>query len=64
MNGVDYTPDIRDRIIIVPPAESIADWKQDYKDMTAAMIYGDRPTFSQLIERIKELEKLFQYRNK
>lgn len=63
MNGVDYTPDIRDRIVIVPPPESIANWEHDYKDMTGAMIYGERPTFSQLIERIKELEQLFHHRN-
>jgi hypothetical protein len=28
MNGVDYTPDIRRRICLVPPAQVLDDWRQ------------------------------------
>ena len=60
MNGVDYTPDIRKRICLVPPTSLINVWKQDYNDMRTAMIYGDTPTFDVLIEQMRKLEKMFR----
>ena len=48
MQGVDYTPDIRKRIQLVPPMECMDGWKKDYEIMTDAMIYGERPAFDVL----------------
>lgn len=59
MSGVDYTPDIRKRIVLLPPNDVIDDWRNDYKDMQSSMIYGEKPTFEALIAKMKELEEIF-----
>lgn len=59
MSGVDYTPDIRKCIRLLPPDDVIDDWREDYKDMESSMIYGEKPTFAVLIERMRNLENLF-----
>ena len=46
MSGVDYTPDIRKRIRLLPPDDVIDDWHSDYKDMQSSMIYGEKTTFA------------------
>lgn len=43
MSGVDYTPDIRKRIKLLPPDVIIDDWRNDYKDMQSSMIYERNP---------------------
>ena len=63
MSGVDYTPDIRKRIRLLPPDDVIDDWYNDYKDMQSSMIYGEQPTFEKLIEKMRELENLFHNTN-
>lgn len=62
MHDVDYSPDIRDRIVLVPPTEHFQTWAADYADMQSSMIYGDSLSFSELIERMRELETRFQNR--
>ena len=59
MSGVDYTPDIRKRIRLLPPEDVINDWREDYKNMQSSMIYGEKPTFAELMKKMGELEKLF-----
>ena len=63
MSGVDYTPDIRKRIRLLPPDDVIDDWYNDYKAMQSSMIYGEKPTFEKLIEKMRELENLFHNTN-
>ena len=60
MQGVDYTADIRKNIKLIPPSESLANWRKDYEDMSSAMIYGEKPSFDELLERMNRLEKLFK----
>ena len=62
MHDVDYSPDIRDRIVLVPPTEHFQTWAADYADMQSSMIYGDSLSFIELIERMRELETRFQNR--
>ncbi len=62
MSGVDYTPDIRNRIILLPPVDIMDDWRGDYKDMQSSMIYGEKPSFDELMDKMKELEGLFHNR--
>lgn len=57
--GVDYTPNIRKRIKLLPSDDVIDDWRSDYKDMQSSMIYGEKPTFTKLIKKIRELGNLF-----
>lgn len=59
MSGVDYTPDIRRRIQLIPPASILASWEKDYRDMQVSMIYGESLSFESLLERMKELEDRF-----
>ena len=63
MRDVDYTPDIRDRLVLTPPAEHYQTWADDYSDMQSSMIYGDSVSFDKLIERMKELEHRFKDRS-
>ena len=60
MSGVDYTPDIRKRIRLLPPDDVIDDWRSDYKDMQSSMIYGEKPTFEELMRKMAELENMFR----
>lgn len=60
LKDVDYTPDIRERICLVPPENCIDDWKNDYQAMCESMIYEPNPIpFNRLIERMRELEDAF-----
>jgi len=59
ISGVDYTPDIRKRIKLLPPDDVIDDWRNDYKDMLSSMIYGEKPTFEELIVIMEKLENTF-----
>lgn len=59
VNGVDYTPDIRKRIRLLPPDDVIDDWRNDYNDMQSYMIYGGKPTFEELKRKMEELENMF-----
>ncbi|MEG1686149.1 MAG: nucleotidyl transferase AbiEii/AbiGii toxin family protein [Bacteroides sp.] len=59
VNGVDYTPDVRKRIVLVPREDIIEAWRRDYDIMREAMIYGEKPRFDELIKRMRELEAWF-----
>lgn len=60
ISGMDYTPDIRKRIQLVPREDIIETWKQDYDAMQESMIYGDKTSWNQLIERMKILQDRFR----
>lgn len=62
LHDVDYTQDIRDRIILTPPEEHYQTWANDYTNMQSSMIYGNSLSFNQLIMRMKELEQRFRIR--
>ena len=60
MSDVDYTPDIRQRICLIPPQPVINDWQKDYETMQGAMIYGDSLSFGELISQMEELQNRFR----
>lgn len=60
--GVDYSGDIRNRICLVPPEKFMDDWQKDYQNMCDSMIYGPHPTFAELMDSMKELERRFRNR--
>ncbi len=64
MKDVDYTPDIRDRIVLLPPADVRSAWETDYESMRKTMIYGDSLPFAELLERMEELQARFRTRQK
>lgn len=60
VSGMDYTPDIRKRIVLIPREDIISAWEKDYTDMKDDMIFGDKPTFDELIDMMKTLEEKFR----
>lgn len=62
MKDVDYTPDIRDRIILIPPANIRTAWETDYEAMRRTMIYGESLPFDELLKRMEELQERFRNR--
>ena len=64
MQGVDYDADIKKTIQLIPPRESLANWKKDYEEMSSAMIYGEKPVFAELIYSMNWLELLFKKADK
>lgn len=60
VRGMDYTPDVRKRICLIPPSDIRSAWEQDYKSMCASMIFGDKPTFEELLKQMETLEKRFR----
>lgn len=60
VRNVDYTPDVRKRIQLLPPENTAVEWKNDYDTMVANMIYEENiPTFENLLEKISIIEQLF-----
>ena len=58
---MDYTPDVRKRIVLIPRADIIAVWEKDYAEMLVNMIYAsNKPTFKQIIEKMQILQDRFR----
>ncbi len=60
VRGMDYTPDVRKRLTLVPCADIREAWESDYNSMSSSMIFGEKPSFSQLLERMEELGNRFK----
>lgn len=61
IRDVDYSPDIRKRITLIPPENVIEEWKNDYDNMVINMIYEDNvPSFADILEIVKEIENKFK----
>ena len=57
VSGMDYTPDVRERLVLVPREDIIDAWKTDYEQMMGSMIYGEKPTWDELMQAMKELQE-------
>ncbi len=57
---MDYAPDVRKRRQLVPREDIIDAWKADYETMQELMIYGDKPSFDELIEAMTVLQEKFR----
>lgn len=62
LSGVDYTPDIRKRIVLLPSDDIRDIWEKDYREMQTSMIYGPSLSFGELLDRISILEHNFRTR--
>lgn len=61
IRDVDYTPDVRKRIVLTPPESVLEEWKNDYDTMVANMIYEDKVlTFSNILAGIAKIESMFK----
>jgi hypothetical protein len=56
MKDFDYDTLLPATINIVPPESVIAKWEDDYRKMQT-MIYGESPSFSVIIDKIKQLNE-------
>lgn len=56
---LDYAFHTPQAINILPPQQALSAWKQDYQTMTANMIYGDAPSFEDLLKRMEVLKIRF-----
>lgn len=55
LKGFDYSTLLPQTLSIVPQGEIRKQWKEDYKVMQETMIYGDSPSFDELIIKIQAL---------
>lgn len=62
IKDVDYTPDIRNRIVLLPQDSVRKIWEEDYAAMRKTMIYGDSKPFGDLLERMAVLQNRFRNR--
>lgn len=53
LGGVDYKRHNPETIHPIPDPEVIEAWKEDYSKMKTQMIYGDSPSFEEMLETIK-----------
>ncbi len=61
VRDVDYTPDIRKRINIIPPANVKEEWENDYNIMVSNMIYEDNIlSFRDILKIITIIENMFK----
>ena len=60
VKDVDYTPDVRKRLRIVPRKDILEEWKSDYQAMMESMIYGKKPSFEELLAALSELQERFR----
>lgn len=60
--GMDYSADIRNCLVLVPREDILPVWKRDYETMAESMIYGEKPSWSQLLDRMRELQRRFRER--
>ncbi len=61
VRDVDYTSDIRKRIVLIPSEDIISIWEKDYAEMLMNMIYGsNKPTFQEIVEKMRVLQERFR----
>lgn len=60
VKDMDYTPDVRKRMQLLPRKDIIGIWKADYEAMKESMIYGKKPSFEELLDAMSELQNIFR----
>jgi hypothetical protein len=56
---VDYTTLRKGALRLMPPAEHLASWRQDYQAMRGAMFLGEPPLFDEVLAVVRQFEKEF-----
>lgn len=57
MRDIDYSRHTPENLAILPPAEVLPLWKEDYEMMQNKFIYGDSPSFSELMKHLTALQE-------
>jgi hypothetical protein len=56
ISGIDYSRHSPANIMFIPPVELQPDWQNDYEAMTYNMLYGERLSFQEIINRLTLLQ--------
>jgi predicted nucleotidyltransferase component of viral defense system len=56
---VDYSTHKPGTFRLSPPADHVANWRSDYREMLGPMFFGAPPTFEQMMAAATEFEKTF-----
>jgi hypothetical protein len=59
-NGIDYNNHGRATLSFIPPNHIIDAYKEDYEKMNLNMIYGDAPSFDNLVEKLNGIQHLIR----
>ncbi|MHC5310586.1 hypothetical protein ACYSNM_11065 [Myroides sp. LJL116] len=59
LRGIDYSNHKKGKLSILPPEEVSGKWEEDYKTMQEHMIIGDSLNWTDLLNRLKEIENKF-----
>jgi len=57
LKGFNYDTLLPKTLSFIPPEPIRESWKKDYRSMQESMIYGESPSFSQLIDRLAALNR-------
>ena len=57
LRGLDYSGHQPAKIRFLPPEALLKDWEADYRAMRESMFYGESLPFSELIDRLRALQK-------
>jgi hypothetical protein len=60
LGGVDYNTLHHSTLAFIPPAAVTDKFRQDYRSMQAAMVYGTSPEFDAMVEQLKLLTGRFR----
>ena len=58
LGSVDYTKHAPEYIRIIPPDDLLPIWEKDYENMINSMVYGEKLSFNDLIQKVKDVQKL------
>jgi hypothetical protein len=56
---VDYSTHRPGTFRLTPPADNLANWRDDYREMLGPMFFGETPSFEDLITAAAEFERIF-----
>ena len=56
---VDYTTHRPGRFRLVPPEKHLPAWRDDYEKMRGPMLFGETPSFDEILAVVGEFERRF-----
>ncbi len=57
ISGIDYSKHQPSQIVLIPGEQVLKVWKSDYEKMREFMIFGEAPTFNELIPELRSLQQ-------
>ena len=57
LRGFDYSTLAKPTLSFIPPESVYSAWKKDYETMVEEMIYGESPTFDDMIAELRKLNR-------